>query len=66
MLLLKNMHTDLRTLKVVACEAQWLSQTDSNCCRPAEDKLTNSKMVIDISEVIYTLTTKWATYCRCI
>ena len=34
------MHTDLRTLKVKECEAQYYSQIDSNCCRPAEDKLT--------------------------
>ena len=34
------MHTDLRTLKDKECEAQYSSQIDSKCCRPAEDKLT--------------------------
>ena len=34
------MHTDLRTLKVKECEAQYCSHIDSNCCRPAEDTLT--------------------------
>ena len=34
------MHTDLRTLKVKECETQYWSQIDSNCCSPAEDKLT--------------------------
>ena len=34
------MHTDLHTLKIIECEAQYLSQIDSNCCKPAEVKLT--------------------------
>ena len=39
MLLKIKQHTDLRTLNVIECASQYLSHIDSNCCRPAEDKL---------------------------
>ena len=32
------MHTDLRTLEVIECAAQCVTQIDSNCCGPAEEK----------------------------
>ena len=52
-LLLKSMHTDLRTLKVIKCETQNWSQIDSKCCRPAEDKLTIQRFKIQDSISIY-------------
>ena len=34
------MHIDLRTLNVIECAAQYLSQDDCEGCRPGENKLT--------------------------
>ena len=39
-LLLKNRHTDLRTLTVKECAARYLSLINSNCCKPVDAKLT--------------------------